>query len=154
MTLKITDQSRRPPLLRALRRRRSLRAGLAQLLYVCAGVAAGLLVPTLDVGPRMPTSEAASLMAGITAGLLAMIPAINEAASLVGIRGPTSSVGTGCPQRHPRTRTAAAPDPRAATAGGAGPVRAADAGRAVILQGHCCALANAVTVCYRRPRAR
>ena len=73
MTIKITDQSRRTPLLRALRRRRSLRAGLVQLLYVSAGVAAGLLVPPLDVGPRIPTSEAAALMAGITAGLLAMI---------------------------------------------------------------------------------
>lgn len=68
----IADRAGRRPLLRALRRRRSLRAGLVQLLYVCIAIAAGLLVPLIDVGPRIHTPEAVSLMAGVTAGLLAL----------------------------------------------------------------------------------
>ena len=55
-----------------LRRRRSLRAGQTQLLYIAAGVGLGLLVPTLDTGARIPAVEVAALLAGITAGLLAL----------------------------------------------------------------------------------
>jgi uncharacterized membrane protein len=57
----------------ALRRRRSLRAGLVQLVYVLGGIALGLLVPKLDVGASIPSVEAATLLAGTTAGLLALI---------------------------------------------------------------------------------
>jgi uncharacterized membrane protein len=72
MTRTINDRSRRRPLLRALRRRRSLRAGLVQLVYVGVAVVAGVLITPLDVGPRIPTAEAVALMAGVTAGLLAL----------------------------------------------------------------------------------
>ncbi len=72
MKMKNSDRSPRRPLLRALRRRRSLRAGLVQLLYVCVGIAAAFVVPTLDAGPRIHTAEAVALTAGVTAGLLAL----------------------------------------------------------------------------------
>ena len=70
--MQIIDEHRSRPLVQALRRRRSLRAGLVQFLYVVAGVALGLLVPAVDVGPRIPSIETVTLMAGIIAGLLAL----------------------------------------------------------------------------------
>lgn len=63
---------RRRTLVEALRRRRSLRAGIVQLLYVAAGIALGLFVPTLDTAATIPSIEAAALLAGTTAGLLAL----------------------------------------------------------------------------------
>ena len=63
----------RRPLVDALRRRRSLRAGLVQLVYIAGGIALGLMVPHLDVGASIPSVEAAALLAGTTAGLLALI---------------------------------------------------------------------------------
>ena len=44
-----------------------------QLVYVLGGIALGLLVPKLDVGASIPSVEAAALLAGTTAGLLALI---------------------------------------------------------------------------------
>jgi uncharacterized membrane protein len=70
--MQIKNQRRARPLVQQLRRRRSLRAGLAQLLYIAAGVGLGLLVPTLDAGARIPSAEVAALLAGVTAGLLAL----------------------------------------------------------------------------------
>ena len=70
--MQIIDEGRSRPLVQALRRRRSLRAGLVQFLYIVVGVALGLLVPTIDVGPRIPSVETVTLMAGLTAGLLAL----------------------------------------------------------------------------------
>ena len=70
--MQINDQGRTRPLVQQLRRRRSLRAGLTQLLYIAAGVGLGLLVPTLDAGARIPSVEVAALLAGVTAGLLAL----------------------------------------------------------------------------------
>ena len=68
----MTSTGRRT-LVQALRRRRSLRAGLVQLVYIAGGIALGLLVPHLDVGASIPSVEAAALLAGTTAGLLALI---------------------------------------------------------------------------------
>jgi len=70
--MRLNDRSRRRPLVQALRRRRSLQAGLVQLLYVCVGIAAGLVVPTLDVGAQIRSGDAVALIAGVTAGLLAL----------------------------------------------------------------------------------
>ena len=70
--MQIIDERRSRPLVQALRRRRSLRAGLVQLLYIVVGVALGLVVPAIDIGPRIPSGEMVALMAGITAGLLAL----------------------------------------------------------------------------------
>ena len=50
-------------LVQQFRRRRSLRAGLTQLLYIGVGVGLGLLVPTLDAGARIPSVEVAALLA-------------------------------------------------------------------------------------------
>jgi hypothetical protein len=63
--MQINDERRRRPLVQALRRRRSLRAGLAQLLYIAAGVGLGLLVTPLDVGARIPSIEVVALLAGV-----------------------------------------------------------------------------------------
>ena len=57
----------------ALRRERTLRADLVELLYAAGGVALGLPVPILDVGFEMLSFEAAALLAGPTEGLLALI---------------------------------------------------------------------------------
>jgi len=70
--MQIIDERRSRPLVQALRRRRSLRAGLVQFLYVVVGIALGLLVPAIDIGPRIPSVETVTLMAGLTAGLLAL----------------------------------------------------------------------------------
>ena len=70
--MQINNQRRARPLVQALRRRRSLRAGLSQLLYIAAGIGLGLLVPTLEAGARIPSVEVAALLAGVTAGLLAL----------------------------------------------------------------------------------
>src|SRR6476469_10731818 len=68
----ISEQGGTHTLVQQLRRRRSLRAGLSQLLYIAAGVGLGLLVPTLDAGARIPSVEVAALLAGVTAGLLGL----------------------------------------------------------------------------------
>ena len=70
--MQIKNQGRTRPLVQQWRRQRSLRAGLTQLLYIAAGVGLGLLVPTLDTGARIPSGEVAALLAGVTAGLLAL----------------------------------------------------------------------------------
>jgi uncharacterized membrane protein len=66
-------QRPRLTVVQALRRRRSLRAGLVQLLYIAGAIALGALVPRLDTGADIPSIEAAALLAGATAGLLALI---------------------------------------------------------------------------------
>jgi len=68
----ISERGGTHTLVQQLRRRRSLRAGLSQLLYIAAGVGLGLLVPTFDAGARIPSVEVAALLAGTTAGLLAL----------------------------------------------------------------------------------
>jgi uncharacterized membrane protein len=70
--MQIHERGRTHSLVQQLRRRRSLRAGLTQLLYIAAGVGLGLLVPTIDAGARIPSVEVAALLAGVTAGLLAL----------------------------------------------------------------------------------
>src|SRR6478672_6818152 len=71
--MQIHERGRTHSLVQQLRRRRSLRAGLTQLLYIAAGVGLGLLVPTIDAGARIPSVEVAALTAGVTAGLLALV---------------------------------------------------------------------------------
>src|SRR6476659_7122823 len=67
--MQIHERGRTHSLVQQLRRRR---AGLTQLFYIAAGVGLGLLVPTLDAGARIPSVEVAALLAGVTAGLLAL----------------------------------------------------------------------------------
>ena len=70
--MRLTDRSGRRPLVEALRRRRSLEAGLVHLLYVCVAIAAGLVVPTLDIGAEIHSADAVALIAGVSACLLAL----------------------------------------------------------------------------------
>ena len=58
---------------RALRRRRRLRVGITQLLYVLAGVALGLLLPLIPVGFTVPQAGAAQMLFAVGAGLLTFI---------------------------------------------------------------------------------
>jgi hypothetical protein len=41
----------------ALLKRRRLRVGIVQLLYVAAAVALGLIIPRIDIGSTVPTSS-------------------------------------------------------------------------------------------------
>jgi uncharacterized membrane protein len=63
----------RVPVLRALRRRRRLRAGAVQAVYVLAGVLAGATVPNITAGTRINSGQVVQLLAGISAGLLSLI---------------------------------------------------------------------------------
>ena len=56
-----------------LRRRRRLRVGITQLLYVLAGVVLGLLLPRSPCGSRCPSAEAAQMLLAVGAGLLTFI---------------------------------------------------------------------------------
>jgi len=58
---------------RALRRRRRLRVGITQLFYVLAGVALGLLLPSITVGFTVPQAGAAQMLFAVGAGLLTFI---------------------------------------------------------------------------------
>ena len=58
---------------RALRRRRRLRVGITQLVYVLAGVALGLLLPRIPVGFTVPQAEAAQMLFAIGASLVTFI---------------------------------------------------------------------------------
>ena len=57
---------------RALRRRRRLRAGVAQLLYVLAGIALGILLPHTSVAFTVAGTQATQMLAALGAGLLAL----------------------------------------------------------------------------------
>ena len=63
--MQINDEPRWRPAARALSRKRSLRAGIVQLLYVGGAVGLGLLITPLDIGARIPTSVTATLLAGL-----------------------------------------------------------------------------------------
>lgn len=58
---------------RTLRRHRRLRAGLIQLAYIAAGVAAGLLVPRIPVGFTVPRAETIQMLFAVGAGLLTFL---------------------------------------------------------------------------------
>jgi uncharacterized membrane protein len=70
----------RPRLGRALRRRRRLRSGLIQLIYVALGVALGLIVPEIGAGFTVSGEEARGLLIGVGA---AMVPFIGIVYSLL-----------------------------------------------------------------------
>lgn len=60
-------------LIDALRRRRVLRAGLIQTVYVAAAVSLGLLLPAIKVGPTAHDDVVVSLLFGIAGGLISFI---------------------------------------------------------------------------------
>jgi uncharacterized membrane protein len=56
-----------------LRRRRRLRVGITQLLYVVAGLVLGLLVPTIPIGFTVPSVATGQMLLAVGAGLLTFI---------------------------------------------------------------------------------
>ena len=58
---------------RGLRRRRRLRVGLTQLIYLIAGLALGLIVPHIPVGFTVPRGETAQMLFAVGAGLVTFI---------------------------------------------------------------------------------
>lgn len=61
------------PLVQALRRRRDLRAGLVQGLYVVAGLGLGLAAPAISRGPTAHRDTVSPLLFGLAGGLLSFI---------------------------------------------------------------------------------
>lgn len=58
---------------RALRRRRRLRAGILQLLYLLGAVALGFLAPQIDVGFTLPGNRVIELLLAVAAGTVTFI---------------------------------------------------------------------------------
>jgi uncharacterized membrane protein len=71
-----TNAPRNRSLVRALRRRRQLRAGLVQLLYVAVGVALGVLMPRVNWVPRVDADQVTAVFAGIGGGLIALVSVV------------------------------------------------------------------------------
>jgi hypothetical protein len=63
----------------ALRRRRRLRAGLVQLVYLLAAIGLGLLIPRISVGATVDSRRATEMVRRrvdrLLAGLIAIAPA-------------------------------------------------------------------------------
>jgi uncharacterized membrane protein len=57
----------------ALQKRRRLRVGIVQLLYVAAAVVLGLAVPRISVGSSVPTSRATEMLVAVGAGFVPFI---------------------------------------------------------------------------------
>ena len=66
------DRSRRR-LGRALRKRRRLRTGITQLIYVTIAVALGVLVPQISVGASVPTNRTTEMLLAVGAGFVPFI---------------------------------------------------------------------------------
>ncbi|MBS1892125.1 MAG: DUF2254 domain-containing protein [Actinobacteria bacterium] len=75
---------------RALRRRRRLRAGILQLLYLLAAVALGFLAPKIDVGFVLPSNRAIELLLAVGAGTVTFIGLVFSLLFLVVQFGSTS----------------------------------------------------------------
>ncbi len=75
---------------RALRRRRRLRAGVAQLIYVLAGIALGVLLPHISFFFTVAGLQATEMLAALGAGLLAVMSIAYSLLFLVVQFGPTT----------------------------------------------------------------
>ncbi len=75
---------------RALRRRRRLRAGVAQLIYVLAGIVLAVLLPHTSVGFTVAGPQATEMLAALGGGLLAVIGIAFSLLFLVVQFGPTT----------------------------------------------------------------
>lgn len=56
-----------------LRRRRGLRRGVATLLFIAAGLALGVLVPRIGVGPTVSGADVTVIAAGLAAAMITFI---------------------------------------------------------------------------------
>ncbi len=63
----------RRELARVLRRRRGLRVGIVQLIFVAIAIALGVLLPRLQVGFTIPSSRAVEILISVAAGTVAFI---------------------------------------------------------------------------------
>lgn len=63
----------RDEIARVLRRRRRLRAGIVQLLFLCVAIALGFLVPKLGAGFPIPSNRAVEMLIAVGAGTVAFI---------------------------------------------------------------------------------
>jgi uncharacterized membrane protein len=61
------------PVIRALRRRRHLRASLVQLVYVVASFALALVLARIGVGPTIPATTAVPMLFALAGGLVGFI---------------------------------------------------------------------------------
>ena len=61
------------PVIRALRRRRHLRASLVQSVYVVASVALALVLARIGVGPTIPATTAVPMLFALAGGLVGFI---------------------------------------------------------------------------------
>ena len=75
---------------RALRRRRRLRAGVAQMIYVLAGITLGILLPHLSFFFTVAGPQATEMLAALGAGLLALMGIAFSLLFLVVQFGPTT----------------------------------------------------------------
>ncbi len=75
---------------RALRRRRRLRAGILQLLYLFAAVALGLLAPKIEIGFRLPGNRAIEMLLAVGAGTVTFVGLVFSLLFLVVQFGSTS----------------------------------------------------------------
>jgi uncharacterized membrane protein len=57
----------------ALQRRRRLRAGIVQLVYIAGAVGLGVLIPRISIGSTVPTSKATEMLVAIGAGFVPFI---------------------------------------------------------------------------------
>jgi uncharacterized membrane protein len=57
----------------ALLKRRRLRAGIVQLVYIAGGVALGVIVPRVSVGSPVPTSRATEMLVAVGGGFVPFI---------------------------------------------------------------------------------
>jgi uncharacterized membrane protein len=58
---------------RALQKRRRLRTGITQLVYVLAAIALGLTVPQMSVGISVPTARTTEMLVAVGAGFVPFI---------------------------------------------------------------------------------
>ena len=75
---------------RALHRRRRLRAGLTQLLYVLAGVALGLLIPHIETSFTVPHEATTQMLFAVGAGLMTFVGVVYSLLFLVVQYGTTT----------------------------------------------------------------
>lgn len=82
------DAARRPPiasaldvapgqrLVRSLRRRRRLRAGLVQLAYIAGGFLAAVLTSGIDTGPKVDAARSANLLIAVAGGIIPLVAVV------------------------------------------------------------------------------
>jgi hypothetical protein len=63
-------------LVRSLRRRPRLRAGLVQLSYVVGGLVAGILAAGIEAGPKVDAARSAGLLFAVAGGIITLVAVV------------------------------------------------------------------------------